>query len=62
MMEFILMTLSFTVAIILAGVICTVAVFAAMKSPKVIGWYMNYVQKITGTIVDNFEFVEEEKL
>jgi hypothetical protein len=56
-MEFIIMTLSFTVAILLAGV---VSVFIMMQ-PKVVKWYMKKVQKLTmGVIEDSLDMIEEE--
>lgn len=42
MMEFVMMTISFTVAIVLA----TLVVFAALLNKPVLKWYMNYVGKI----------------
>jgi ABC-type amino acid transport system permease subunit len=42
MMTFIIMTLSFTVAILLSAVLS----FMLMTHPKVMKWYMNYIIKI----------------
>ena len=49
MMEFVLMTISFTVALLLAGFIACVI----MLSPKVMKWYAKYIQKITMSMIDD---------
>lgn len=54
MMEFIIMTLSFTVAILLAS---GVSVFIVMQ-PRVMKWYTKRVTKISYQLVD--ELYEEE--
>ena len=54
MMTFIIMTLSFTVAILLSAVLS----FIVMTHPKVMKWYMNYVFKMVSRmeqIVDDQE-------
>ena len=56
MMEFIIMALSFTVAIMLASVLSV----AIMLNSKVLGWYMKKVNKITNQIInDSFDSDEE---
>lgn len=57
MMNFILMTLSFTVAILLAGAIAT----AILLQPKVYELYMKWVMKRTEEIVSkSFEKISNE--
>lgn len=51
MLEFIMLTISFTVAILLASCI---AVIIAMR-PKVINWYMKKVMKMTADMQEAFE-------
>lgn len=57
MMEFIIMTLSFTVAIMLASVLCV----AIMLNSKVLGWYMKKVNKVTAKMI-NESFDSDEEL
>lgn len=45
MMNFIVMTLSFTVALVLAGVIMTTAMFALMLNGKAVTWFMKVYLK-----------------
>lgn len=54
MMAFVLMTISFTVAILLASAIGCVV----MLNPKVMKWYMGYVMKK----MNDFEDVAEDIL
>lgn len=56
MMEFIMMTVSFTVAILLAGVIAC----AVMLHPKVVNWYMKYVFKMMSQCESAFVEVYDE--
>lgn len=51
MLEFIMLTISFTVAILLAS---GIALFLAMR-PKVINWYMKKVMKMTNDMQEAFE-------
>ena len=44
-MLFIMLTVSITVAILLAGVISTVIMFKLMGNEKVVKWLMNYYMK-----------------
>lgn len=53
MMEFIIMTLSFTVAILLAGVVACVI----MLQPKVMKFYMKHCVKLMKDMDDIFEDV-----
>lgn len=53
MMDFIMMTISFTVGILLASVVALVL----MMQPKVVKWYMKLMMKYTKAIE---EFAEEE--
>ena len=56
MVEFIIMALSFTVAIMLASVLSV----AIMLNSKVLGWYMKKVNKITNKIInESFDSNEE---
>ena len=56
MMEFIIMTLSFTVAILLASGLCV----AIMLNSKVLGWYMKKVNKVTSKMInESFDSDEE---
>lgn len=57
MMEFIIMTLSFTVAIVLASVLGVVI----MLNPKVLNWYMKKVNKMTEKMF-NESFAADEEL
>ena len=54
MTDFLMMTMSFVVAMLVTGVIGTVAAFALMSNTKVMNWltkyYMNQIEKT----VDNF--------
>lgn len=45
MMGFVLLTLSFTVAILLAGVISTVVLFKLMGNEKFLKWLMEFYMK-----------------
>lgn len=60
MMNFILMTLSFTVAILLASGIAVVL----MLQPKVMKWYLDKVYKATFNAMSNLEkeIQEEDEL
>lgn len=49
MMEFVIMTLSFTVAILLASGIGV----ALALNPKVMKWYMKYAQKIANDYIED---------
>lgn len=57
MMNFIIMTASLTVAILLA----TVIAFAVLLQPKVLKWYMKYVSKLSEQMVDEMFNDEETK-
>lgn len=57
MMEFIIMTGSFTVAILLASVIA----FVLMLQPKVVKWYMKYMFKMMENINQITDDVIETK-
>ena len=61
MTTFIIMTLSFTVAILLAGVISTVVIFAAMSNAKFLKWLTNYYMKQMMKTIDNFGELEGSK-
>lgn len=60
MMNFIIMTLSFTVAILLAGVLGTLIVL----NPLVMKWYAKKVNKVTKTVFEETlkDLVEAEGL
>lgn len=55
MMVFIMLTLSFTVAMLLAAGISTIAMFAIMQSPKAMTWLSNYYIKQMNKIGEAFE-------
>lgn len=59
MMEFVVLTLSFTVAMVLASVLMTVALFALMCNAKVMTWlmkvYMNAIEKSMKNFDDEFK-------
>ncbi len=55
MMNLIIMTISFTVAILLAGVIATAALLALMGNTKVIKWFTNYYMKQLEKLINNCE-------
>lgn len=61
MTTFIMMTLSFTAAILLAGIISTVAIFAAMGNAKFIKWLTNYYMKQMMNTIDSFDKLEGSK-
>jgi type IV secretory pathway component VirB8 len=56
MMEFVIMTLSFTVAILLASVLSV----AIMLNSKVLSWYMKKVNKVTNKMFDESFAADEE--
>lgn len=55
MMDFIMMTVSFTVAILLAGVLSTVIMFKLMGNAKFVKWLMNYYMKVIEKSVEDLE-------
>ena len=61
MTTFIIMTLSFTVEILLAGVISTVVLFAAMGNAKFIKWLTNYYMKQMMKTIDSFDELEKSE-
>lgn len=54
MSGFLLLTLSFTVAILLAGVIATVVLIKLMGNKKFIKWLMGFYMGMIETSLDNF--------
>lgn len=62
MMEFVLMTISMTVAILLAGVISAIVLLAIMQNPKVIKWVTCYYMKQINKTVNAMEDVFEKEL
>lgn len=56
MMDFIMMTVSFTMAILLAGVLSMVI----LMQPKVMKMYMNHVTKMSNQMVEEM-FKDEDK-
>ena len=54
-MEFIMTTISFMVAFVLASVLLTVAVFALMTNVRVMRWLTNYYMKVMEKTFKNFE-------
>lgn len=57
MMEFIMMTISFAVGILLAMAVA----FAVMLQPKVLKWYMSYATKVSNQIVEEMFKDDEAK-
>lgn len=55
MMEFVMLTVSLTVAMLLAGVIMTVAVFALMCNAKFMTWLMKYYMNALEKSMKNFD-------
>lgn len=55
MMEFIMMTISFTVAILAASVISTVVLFKLMRNAKFATWFTNYYITMIQKFTENFE-------
>lgn len=55
MMNFIMMTVSFTVAILLAGVLSTVIMFKLMGNAKFVKWLMNYYMKVIEKSVEDLD-------
>lgn len=55
MMNFIMLTVSFTVAILLSGVISTVVMFKLMGNPKVVKWFMNYYMNLIEKSVEGLD-------
>ena len=55
MMNFVVLTLSFTVAMLLASVIATVGLFALMGNGKIMAWLTKKYMKILEKSVKNFE-------
>ena len=58
MMEFVILTLSFTVAILLASVLGVVI----MLNPKVVKWYMKKVNDVTMLLFDESFAADKEEL
>lgn len=64
MMDFIIMTLSLTVAILLAGIISTVVIFTLMGNVKFAKWitsyYLKMMTKYTENLTEEFEKFDKE--
>ena len=60
MMNFMVLTVSFTVAMLLAGVIMTVAVFALMCNGKAMMWLMKVYMKALEKSMKNLDDVFKE--
>lgn len=58
MMEFVMNTISFTVAILLASLVA----FVVMLQPKVMKWYLKLVQERTMELMDDFAVDKEDEL
>lgn len=56
MMGFVLLTLSFTVAILLAGVISTVVLIKLMGNKKFVKWLMGFYMKQIENMVEDFDY------
>lgn len=55
MMGFVMLTLSFTVAILLSGVISTVVLFKLMGNKKFVKWLMGFYMKQFENMYDDFD-------
>lgn len=55
-MGFVLLTLSFTVAILLAGVISTVVLIKLMGNKKFVKWLMGFYMKQIENMVEDFDY------
>lgn len=60
MMEFIIMTISLTVALLLASGLSMVIVFKLMNNPKVVKWYFNWFMNYMKKFENLVDQVEEE--
>ena len=58
MMKFVMNTISFTVAILLASLVA----FVVMLQPKVMKWYLKLVQERTMELMDDFAVDKEDEL
>lgn len=61
MTEFIILTASFTVAILLASVVSLAILIKIMSMPKVMKWYMNWAMKMSNNLVESMEFSYEDE-
>lgn len=59
MMNLLVLTVSFTLAILLAGVISTVALFALMGNGKFVKWLMGFYMKQIEKSMKYFEVIDE---
>lgn len=55
MMNFIMLTVSFTAAILLAGAVSTVVMFKLMTNAKFVKWFMNYYMNIIEKTVEDLD-------
>lgn len=55
-MGFVLLTLSFTVAILLSGVISTVVLIKLMGNKKFVKWLMGFYMKQIENMVEDFDY------
>lgn len=62
MMGFVLLTLSFTLAILLSSVIMTVVLFKLTNNAKFVKWFMGYYMKQIDRTVKVFENMDLEDL
>lgn len=60
MMNFVLLTVSFIIALVLAGVIWTVGVFVLMSNAKFMQWVTKHYMKMLEKSVENFEKTLED--
>lgn len=61
MMEFVLLTLSITMGVLLASVVSTAIIFMLFNNKKVVKWYMKWFVKYMKQFEDfDYEALEEE--
>lgn len=60
MMDFMVLTVSFTVAMVLASALMTVALFALMCNAKVMTWLMKVYMKALEKSMKNFDDVYKD--
>lgn len=62
MMDFVILTLSFTIGMLLASVISVVVMFQLMGNAKVMKWCTNYYVKMFEKSLDNLDKEESKDL
>ena len=60
MLNFIIMTISFTVALLLASTVSMVVMFKLLNSEKVVKWYFKWFMKYMKNMENLVDEIEEE--